>query len=339
MPCNQILAAAACAVSLASSAFADDFSFKLEGGLGFNRGEDVGIFSVVRTPPASATTQLDYSQGMSRGPLSFSYRAEGSWEHELGSGIRMRLGGILSGQSGRSSETTPVHYIVTAGPGGPDPAPPVAEIRVCPFPNPCAIFEGELSRTYREVMPELMLGRDGAGGTTTWVGMQGFAGELSEDTMNRAHNLPGAPFPFDRSVRTELDADVSGFMLAARRDRQLASGMTLLVGAGLGRYHGEASGLSLDPANPGGAKSISGSFDGTRAQLTLGVEKPVSKGMTLGATVRADYWTDQPRIRMDWSEPPCTPTICEPPARSGNFDLATDPALNLTFGLALTWRM
>lgn len=339
MRVRQVLAAVSFAFGLASPVMAEGLTLKLEGGLGFTRGANVGIFSLVRTPPATATTQHDYSQGIPRGPVSFSYRAGGSWAHELGNGTKMRVGGILSGQSGTSNETTPVYYIVTAIPGGPDPAPPVSEIRNCSFPNPCAIFEGELSRSYHEVMPELMFGRDAADGAMTWVGLQGFAGRLSEDAANRGYSVPDALFPFDTTTLTEIDADVKGLLLAVQHERPLASGATLVIGAGLGRYQGDATGLSLNPANLASEMPVSGTFDGTRAQLSVGFEKPVGKGMTLGATIRADYWTDQPRIRLDWTEPPCAPSVCDPPTRSGNFDLVTDPVLNLTLGVSLTFRM
>lgn len=339
MNVSKRLGASLLGLCLASPVMADGLTLKLEGGLAFNRGENVGIFSLVRTPPDSATSQLDYSGGMPRGPLSFSYRAEGNWDVVLGNGTHMRLGGILSGQQGTSNETTPVYYIITARPGGPEPEKPEAEIRVCSFPDPCAIFEGEFSRSYREVMPELMFGRDGAGGTMTWIGLQGFSGTLSENTSNQGYSVPGANYTFDRTTLTELDADVTGLMLAVQQERPLASGMTLLLGAGLGRYNGDATGLSIDPAVPLSAKPVSGSFDGTRAQLSVGIEKPIRKGMSLGASVRADYWSDQPRIQMDWSEPPCSPTICEPPKGTGNFNLTTDPFTTLTFGLSLTFRM
>ena len=339
MQSKGFLCAGALAFGLAAPAIAEGLSFSLEGGLGFNRGENVGIFSLVRTPPASATSQLDYYGGMPRGPLSFSYRAEGKWAFDLGNGTQMRLGGILSGLSGTSHETTPVYYLISARPGGPEPSPPEAEIRVCQFPNPCAVFEGELSRSYHEVMPELMFGREGAAGTMTWLGLKGFSGQFSEDTSNSARNVPGANFVFSRTTLTELDADISGMMLTVEQERKLASGMTLLLGAGLGRYDGDATGLSVDPNAPLGAKPVSGSFDGTRAQLSVGFEKPIRKGMSLGATIRADYWSDQPRIQTDWGEAPCTPSICEPPARTGNFDLTTDPYLSLSVGLSLTFRM
>lgn len=334
---TRILAATALAIGLASPVLAEGLTLKLEGGLGFNRGEDVGIFSLVRTPPASATSQLGPYGSLSRGPLSFTYRGEGSWAFELGSGTRIRLGGIVAGSTGSSSETTPVYYIVHTRPGGPGNAPPLAEINVCGFPNPCATFDGELSRSYREMLPELMLGRTGADGATTWVGVQGFSGDLSEDSSNRAFRETG--FAFDRTTVTELDAEMTGVMLAVAHERKLKSGVTLLIGAGFGRYDGDATGLSLEPVNPGLAKSVAGSFDGNRAQLSVGIEKPVGKNMTLGATVRADYWSDQPRIQMDWSTPPCSTVLCSPPAYTGNFGLATDPYLSMSFGLSLTFRM
>lgn len=128
-------------------------------------------------------------------------------------------------------------------------------------------------------------------------------------------------------------------MLAVQHERPLKSGMQLVLGAGLGRYTVDAWGFSVDPALPGNAKAVSGSFDGTRAQLSVGVEKPIGKGLTLGATVRADCWTDQPRIGKDRATPPCSPAICEPPSGNGNFDLVSDPLLSLIFGVSPTLRM
>lgn len=89
---------------------------KLEGGLGRKRGEYVGIFSLVRIPPDSVTSKFDYSQGIPRGPFSFSCRAKGSWDADLGNGNRMRLGGIFCELTGEPTETTPVHCIIMAGP-------------------------------------------------------------------------------------------------------------------------------------------------------------------------------------------------------------------------------
>jgi len=144
---------------------------------------------------------------MSRGPLSLGYRAEGNRAFDLGNGTRMGIGGILSGIYGTSSETTPVHYIIAAGPSGPGP---VAEIRVCSFPDPCTIFEGKLSRSCHEVMPELMFGQDGADGAMIWIGLQGFSGQLSENTLNRSRsrsrNIPGAGVLFDRTTLKRIAA-------------------------------------------------------------------------------------------------------------------------------------
>lgn len=328
------------ALGLATGVQAEGLTLRLEGGLGFNFGEGVGVFSIVRDMPSSLTSQLNFEDGMKRGPLSFSYRAEGSWSYDLGNGGKMRLGGILAGVSGTSNETTPLYAYVASGPGGADPSLPLAEISICQssYPDPCAIFEGELTRSYHEVMPEVMFGRDGADGATTWVGLQGFAGKLQEDTSSRAYRLPPLS-PADRTTLTGLDADVTGLMLAAQHERKLPSGLTLLMGAGLGRYETEATGFSVDPALPANEKSVAASFDGTRIQLMVGVDKPLNDRLTLGATLRADHWTDAPRIKMDWEQGFCTPSLCEPPARDGNFNLATDPFTTLTVGLALTWRM
>ena len=50
---------------------------------------------------------------------------------------------------------------------------------------------------------------------------------------------------------------------------------------------------------PTNSKTVSGNLDGTRAQFAIGVEKPIGKGLTLGAVIGADYRTDQPRIQAD----------------------------------------
>lgn len=73
-----IVVAAAATLGLSSVAHAEGLTIRLEGGLGFNFGDGVGIFSVVRDAPATSTSQLDFQDGIPRGPLSLSYRAEGN---------------------------------------------------------------------------------------------------------------------------------------------------------------------------------------------------------------------------------------------------------------------
>lgn len=335
-----IIAAAFSALGLASMSHAEGLTFRLEGGLGFNFGQPVGIFSIARDMPATDDTQLNFDDGMNRGPLSFSYRAEGNWAFDLGNGTQMRLGGIVAGVTGTSKETTPLYAFGFAGPGGAEPEKPLAEINICgnTYPEPCGMFEGELARSYREVMPEVMFGRDDANGATTWVGLQGFSGKLSEDTVNSIYRLPPR-LPSRRTTLTGLDADVTGVMLAAQQERKLNSGMTLLLGAGIGRYDMDVTGFSVNPALPANTKLVSASFDGTRIQLMAGLEKPLNDPLTLGATVRADHWTNQPRIKMDWNWTDCTISICSPPGLDGNFNLDADPYTSMTFGLSLTWRM
>lgn len=250
----------------------------------------------------------------------------------------MRLGGILSGADGSSHQVTPIYAGVFTRPGGAEPALPEGEIIICSFPNPCATFVGDLDRSYREVMPEIMFGRDGANGATTWIGLQGFSGDLSEHSVNFTERLASAP-PLTRTTITDMQADTTGMMLAVQQDRPLVSGMTLLLGAGLGTYRIDASGYSIDPTLPANRKDVADEFDGVRVQLMVGVEKPLSDRLTIGATLRADHWSDQPRIKMDWGQPTCNPSICEPPSRDGNFNLATDPFTSVTFGLSLTLRM
>lgn len=331
------IAAAAATFGLATLAQADGLTLRLEGGLGYNFGEGVGIFSIVRDAPATSTSQLDFQDGMPRGPLSLSYRAEGNWAFTLGNGLQMRVGGILSGADGSSHEETLIYGGVFTRPGGAEPALPEGEIIVCSFPNPCATFKGDLDRSYREIMPELMFGRDGANGATTWIGLQGFSGDLTEHSVNYSERLAPAPL-LPRTTITDMQADTTGILLAVQQSRPLDSGMVLLLGAGLGTYRIDATGYSLDPTVPAKRKDVAGNFDGVRAQLMVGVEKPLSDRLSIGATVRADHWTDQPRIKMDWSQPECNPTLCSPPARDGNFNLETDPFTSLTFGISLTMR-
>lgn len=332
------IAAAAATLGLATLAQADGLTLRLEGGLGYNFGEGVGIFSIVRDAPATSTSQLDFQDGIARGPLSLSYRAEANWAFTLGNGLQMRVGGILSGTDGSSHEETPIYAGVFTRPGGAEPALPEGEIIVCSFPDPCATFKGDLDRSYHEIMPELMFGRDGANGTTTWVGLQGFSGDLSEHSVNNSERLAPAP-PQPRTTITDMQADTTGILLAVQQSRPLDSGMLLLLGAGLGTYRINATGFTDYLESPGHRKDVTGEFDGVRAQLMVGVEKPLSDRLTIGATVRADHWSDQPRIKMDWDEPQCNPSLCEPPKRDGNFNLETDPFTSLTFGLALTWRL
>jgi len=246
---------------------------------------------------------------------------------------------VLSGLDGSSSETSPLYYLVAARPGGPDPLLPEAEIFVCAFPAPCATFDGAVEQSYHEVMPEVMFGRAGADGSMSWFGLQGFSGRLDEQTSNRAYRLASEGFPFDRTTQTDLDADATGLMLAFQHERTLQSGLNLFVGAGIGGYEFDASGTSLDPDVPAGEKPVAGSFEGTRAQFSVGLEKPLGKGLTLGATVRADYWTDQPRIQLDWTTPPCSPSLCSLPSQSGNFTLTSDDVLSVSVGVSLTLRM
>jgi len=65
----------------------------------------------------------------------------------------------------------------------------------------------------------------------------------------------------------------------------------------------------------------------------------MGKGLTLGAMIRADYWTDRPRIQADWSSPICSSTLCDVPTQTGNFTLTSDDVLNLSVGVSLTMRI
>lgn len=332
------LAALAVMASTSLPAVAEGLTLRLEGGLSFASGEDVGIFSLGKTPPATPTSRLHIEKGMDRGPLSFAYRAEATQVFDLGDGAMWRIGGVLSGTDGSQTDNSRLYYVVAARPGGPEPGGIEGEIRVCPYPDPCVQFEGELDRSYHEVMPELMFGRTRGDGSTLWFGVQGFVGTLEESTSNRATAL-NISQPLDRTTTTDMDGDATGLLVAVQHERPLASGAMLLLGGGLGPYRIEATGLSVDPAVPLSAKPVSGSFDGVRAQLSVGIDYPLRDNLTLGAIARADYWSDQPRIKADWSAAPCTPLLCEPPRARGNFNLSSDPYLSLSVGVALTWRM
>lgn len=227
--------------------------------------------------------------------------------------------------------------MVSSQPGDPADDRILGEIRVCDLLTSCATFDGKIDRSYHEVMPEVMFGRSGADGSTSWFGLQGFVGQLDEQTSNRG--FAPAPSAFDTTTLTDLDAEATGLMLAFQHERPLKSGLTLFVGAGLGQYEFDTTGFSINPDRPGNAKTVTGKVDGTRAQFAIGVEKPMGKGLTLGAMIRADYWTDQPRIEADWSTPPCSPSLCSPPSATGNFTLTSDDVLNLSVGVSLTWRM
>ena len=327
--------AAAFCLAAAQPVWSEGLTLRFEGGAALTRGADVGIFSVVRDAPETAFSQLDFEGGMPRGPFSLSYRAEATWAFDLGDGTRMRIGGILSGLDGSSAEVSPVHAFVYARPAGPDQ--PEGEIGICSFPSPCRQFVGDLDRSYHEILPELMFGRDGGGGAMHWFGLQGFAGTLNERAFSSIEPLSGPGLV--RTTVTELSAKSRGVMLAWQHERPLASGMTLLLGAGLGTYRIDADGLALVPDNPGRATPSSGSFDGVRAQFMVGLEKPLSDRLTLGATLRADHWTDQPRVTLDWIQGDCNPTVCEPPGREGNFDLSADPFSAVSLGLTLTLRL
>ena len=310
-------------------------TLKLEGGVAGIQGADVGIFSLVRDLPATNTSQLNFEEGMARGPLSFGYRAEAKYSFDLGNGTLMRIGGIFSGQEGSTHEDAALYGFVVVRPGGPDPALPEAEIVICPFPNSCGRFAGDLDRSYHEVMPELMFGRAGEGGRMSWIGLQGFSGQFQEQTSNTIQYLP--PFgPFAMTTTTDLAADAKGFVLAFQHERPMASGATVFPGGGLGTYTMDASGVSMDIAVPSSAKPVGGSFDGTRAQLAVGIEYPVRELLTIGATLRADSWSAQPRINMGWNDGACSPSLCEPPSRNGNFNLVTDPLMSLSVGVSLT---
>ncbi|OYX24329.1 MAG: hypothetical protein B7Z10_09335 [Rhodobacterales bacterium 32-66-7] len=314
-------------------------TFKAEGGLGFVGRDDIGIYSIVRQAPDTATSQFEDYGSLTGGPTSLSFRGEANWAFDLGNGSKVRVGGILSGLDGSSSEVSPIYYLVAAQPGGPGDEPILGQIRVCAFPDPCATFDGKIDRSYTELMPEVMVGRNGADGSTSWFGLQGFSGRLDEATSNRAFRLAPASAPFDTTTTTDLDADVTGFMLAFQHERTLKSGLELFVGAGLGRYEFDTTGTTTDTDTPANAKTVSGTVDGTRAQFAIGLEKPMGKGLTLGAMIRADYWTDQPRIQADWSTPPCSPTLCAPPGATGNFTLNSADQLSISVGVSLTLRM
>lgn len=323
-------------IGLTPLAHAEGLTLKLEGGLSLNNLPDVGIVRTVRDPVATDTTQLTFDHGLRRSGVSLNYRGEATWDLTMGSGTLLRLGAVVNGVERSSDVNAPVYAFVMAQPNGPDPNNPLGYISICTFPDPCAGYQGALDRSYSEIMPLISFGRRTASGATNWFGLQGFSGQLDESTSNRAYLYDSL---VDLTTETDLAADTTGFLLTFQHERPLASGATLFAGARLGTYKMDVTGASRIPDNLASERPVSGSIDGTRAQLSVGVEYPVRKGMTLGATVRADYWSDQPQIGMDWTDMTCSPTLCEPPAAIDRFNLVTDPMTSISVGVSLTIRM
>ncbi len=63
----SIVASGAVVLGLTSMAQAEGLTFRLEGGLGIVRADNVGIFSLGRVPAETETSQLDYGGGMAPG--------------------------------------------------------------------------------------------------------------------------------------------------------------------------------------------------------------------------------------------------------------------------------
>lgn len=325
-------------------ASADNLTLKLEGGLGFIDFKDTGQFLLEVGTPPSDTEFGERIGGMHRGPQSLSHRAELDWDVALASGKTLRLGLIASGLHGTDSEETPVYsWMDTNVRYEADGIFSVAQTttRVCPFvdgqPDACGTFRGNLDRSYAEIMPQVLLGSQENGTYRTWFGLQGFSGKLDERTSGLVENTFYTPV----ERITELDARANGLLVAFQRESTLKSGARLTLGLGLGGYRMSTASNAYNAGerNPNATRHYS--FNGARAQASIGLEIPLNDALSLGGTIRADYWSAQPRVNLDLSEPDCTGrTSCRglAPSTSG-LSGATDPLLSVSVGVSLTLQM
>lgn len=330
-------------IGLAPATQAEGLTFRLEGGAGIVNFADTGIFLLERDAPPSDVFFTDLEQGMHRGPLSFYARGEADYDLGLPSGQTLRLGGIWSNLQGRQHEETPVYFWVeTAVRYTPEGDHTVVHGRIgtCPLVDgqsqACATFFGSIDRAYHEVMPQLLLGQT-TGDRTTWVGLQGFSGRLDETTSN----LVVSRFSDDLTMMTEVGADATGLILALQHERDLPSGARLTLGLGLGGYHMTATGLSYIEGERNPNATRHGSYNGTRAQLSAGIEYPLSKRLSIGGTIRADLWSAQPRIDLDLPPTECVDRlVCHQRMPSSDlFGLTTDPFGSVTIAVSLTLRL
>lgn len=201
------------------------------------------------------------------------------------------FGLIGSGFDGKHSEETPVYSWTDLGVRY-DATGERFDMKsrsvLCPvldgLPQACGTFFGSLDRAYREVMPQVLLGTDQGDGGTTWIGLQGFSGRLDEVAGSAV--LPYGLEP--SAIITEVGADATGLLLALQRESVLPSGATLTLGLSLGGYHMTATGLTfMEGSRPADGIQYK-SFNGARAQASVGIEYPLSKRLSLGGTMRAD---------------------------------------------------
>ena len=273
--------------------------------------------------------------------MSSYYRGEADLDLGLPSGQTLRLGGIWSDLQGSHHEETPVYFWVeTAVLYSPDGEHTVTHARIgaCPLVDgqsqSCATFIGSLDRGYHEVMPQILLGQT-SGERTVWVGLQGFSGRLDETTAGMVDSDAAQPI----NMLTELGAEATGLMLAFQREQMLPTGARLTLGLGLGGYHMTATGLSYieGERNPNATRHQS--FNGLRAQLSAGIEYPLSDRLSLGGTIRADLWSDQPRIDADLPDTKCIDRLVCHQIVPTRFGLTSDPFSSVSVALSLTFRM
>lgn len=342
---TKILAATAALVAFASAATADGLTFKLEGGRGIIDFADTGIFMLEKGTPPSDTEFGDWVAGMHRGPQSAFYRSELDWDMALANGKTLRFGLIGLGLDGSHSEETPVYsWLETAIKYEKDGIHSVTHtaLRFCPVVDgqveACGTFIGGLDRSYREIMPQVLLGSQSDGNRITWIGLRGFVGELDEMTVGRVETESNTP----ADMITELSAKAKGLLLAFQRESKLPSGATLTLGLGLGGYHMSTASNAYNEGekNPNATRHYS--FNGARAQASIGMEYPLTKALSLGGTIRADYWSAQPRVELDVAAPECQDgrTVCHGTAPSPKgLSGVTDPLMSLSVGISLTLRM
>lgn len=321
---------------------AEGLTVKLEGGHKFIFFKDTGIVAMEQDAPPSNVFFTDLESGINRGPYTSFLRGELNFDIALASGQSLRLGGIWSDQQGNHHEETPVYFWwETAVRYSEDGQIQVSHgrIGVCHLvngrPEPCGTFVGDIDRSYSETMPQILLGQT-AGNRTTWYGLQGFTGRLDETTSSMVLSDIFTP----NRMRTELGADATGLMLVLQQERTLPSGALLSLGLGLGGYRMKAFSLSYleGERNPNATEYLD--VTGTRAQLSAGLEFPLSDRLSLGGTVRADLWSDQPRVAQDVTAACIERLVCHgyvPTKR--NFDLTSDPFSSVSVGLSLSLRL
>lgn len=339
---RKILASLFWTMVLMGAALAQGVTIKLEGGHGFVNFKDTGIVLLERDAPPSDVFFSDLERGMKRGPGSSFVRGELDYDFALPSGKLLRLGGIWSDLQGSHHEETPVYFWVDTqvaytedGSGQVS----MGRIGTCPLVDgqsqPCATYIGSLDRGYHEFAPQVLLGQ-AQGERTNWLGLQGFSGRLDETTAGTVESR-FAPI----SMMTEVGGNATGLMLVWQQERLLPSGARLTLGLGLGGYHMKATSLSYREGARNPNATQRGSFNGARAQLSAGLEYPLSKRLSIGGTIRADLWSAQPRVDMDLPITECVDRlVCHQYLPDGkDFGLTHDPFSSVSVALSLTLRL